>query len=134
MGEERKRAARKTERVQKRKRDSGRREGNVTRQGGDMEHRITVYRGDGGGVCVCVCLCGRGRDSCHVCICKCLLPSVCVCVCVCWGLGICHRVSDLDAAHRLHHIHSALLSGVEDGPVSDSFRRFPSQVPHLRFF
>ena len=93
MGEERKRAARKTERVQKRKRDSGRREGNVTRQAGDMEHRISVYRADGGGVRVS----GSWRDRCPVCICKCLHP--CVCVCVCWGLGRCHRVSDLDAAH-----------------------------------
>ena len=45
MGEERDGVERKTERVQKRKteRQCGRQEGNVTRQGGDMEHRITVY-------------------------------------------------------------------------------------------
>lgn len=43
MGEARER---KTARVQKRRtegeRQCGRQEGNVTRQGGDMEHRITV--------------------------------------------------------------------------------------------
>lgn len=74
MGEERKRAAGKTERVQKRKRDSGRREGNVTRQGGDMEHRITVYTADGGGVCVCVAEGGIGA--------MCAYVSVCIRVCV----------------------------------------------------
>lgn len=77
MGEERERVDRKTERVQKRKRDSVADEKEMWQDRvatWNIESLSTEWMGE-----VWVCVHGGGRDRCHVCIPKCLHPCVCVC-------------------------------------------------------